>query len=83
MKRLIILYAIVLAFGYGLGSFKNHTLDFSAWGYNSSKYVSIWWIIMGAAVTPYAAIRYFIDKIMDDKEEERAMEYGIPSRRKN
>ena len=83
MKRLFILYAIVFAFGYGLGTYKNHTPDFSAWGYNSSKYVAIWWIIMGAAVTIYCAIRYFIDKIIDDKEEERAMEYGIPSRRKH
>jgi hypothetical protein len=71
MKRLFILYTIVFAFGYGLGCIKNHTLDFAAWGYNSSKYVSIWWILMGFAVTGYCTGRYFIDKLMDDHQDEK------------
>jgi hypothetical protein len=71
MKRLLILCTIVFAFGYVSGCIKNHTLYFSEWGYNSQKYVSIWWIIMGGSVTLFCAASYFIDKLMDDHQEEK------------
>lgn len=53
--KLICLYAMVFAFGFGFGTWKNHTWDFSKWGFYSSKYVAIWWTVMGAAVTAYRA----------------------------
>lgn len=65
MKKLFTLYAIVLLFGYGLGSFINHTLNFSAWGFNSSKYVSIWWIVMGFAATLYC----MVDAMLKDEKQ--------------
>lgn len=35
------------------------------WGYYSSKYVSIWWVVMGFAVTLYGMVL----AIVDDEEQ--------------
>ena len=53
MKKLILLYTLVFAFGMGFGYLKNGSWNIQDWGYFSSKYVAIWWIVMGFAVTFY------------------------------
>jgi hypothetical protein len=37
----------------GFGYLKNGSWNIQDWGYFSSKYVAIWWIVMGFAVTFY------------------------------
>jgi len=53
MKKLIPLYAVVFAFGMVFGYLKNDSWNIRDWGFYSSKYVAIWWIVMGFIVTVY------------------------------
>ena len=53
MKKLIPLYALVFSFGMGFGYLKNDSWNIRDWGFYSSKYVAIWWIVMGFIVTIY------------------------------
>lgn len=67
--KLLALYAIIFAFGEGFGYLKNESWNIRDWGYNSSKYVSLWWIIMGAAVTAW----YVVAIVMDDQRKRNEM----------
>ncbi len=60
--KLLGLYAIIFAFGEGFGYLKNESWNIRDWGYNSSKYVSLWWIIMGAAVTAWYVVAIVMDE---------------------
>ena len=68
MKKLIPLYAIVFAFGMVFGYLKNNSWNIHDWGYNSSKYVSLWWISMGCIVTVYCVAESFMKSKKNERE---------------
>lgn len=71
MKKLIFLYFIVLSFGMDFGTWKNSTWHFPLWGYNSSKYVSLWLISGFFIVTAYGGFLLWRRIVEDDKERVR------------
>lgn len=68
--KLITLYAIVFGFGIVFGYLKNESWNIHDWGYYSSKYVSIWWVVMGFAVTLYGMVLAIVD---DEKQRIKAL----------
>jgi hypothetical protein len=66
MKKLFTLYAIVFLFGEVSGYIKSGSWLIRDWGFYTSKYVSIWWIVMGFAATLYC----MVDAIMKDHKQE-------------
>lgn len=83
MKKLFALWAIVFAFGFGFGWWKNHTWDFSEWGYNSQRFSSLWWLWLGSIVTAYCCIDYtkafftrIIKSILEDERQRQEIERG-------
>lgn len=69
------LYVMVFSFGMGFGTWKNHTWDFSVWGYNSSRIVSYWWIIMGFVVTLVCGLMWLYKQVMKDYNKKKQADF--------
>lgn len=68
------LYVMVFAFGEIWGYLKSGSWNIRDWGFFTSKYVSIWWIFMGVAVTIVIGVLWILRQM--NKDENARIEAG-------
>lgn len=63
------LYVMIFAFGEVWGYLKSGSWNIRDWGFFTSKYISIWWIFMGVAVTIVCGAKVILNKVVKDENE--------------